>query len=126
MRTFRFLAPVLVGLAIAGCAGAPTVQAPRAQQQDTPPQPAPQAQTRPADGVVPPQGIAVGEPAPGERVAGDIQPASPCIEEFSTLDANGDGYIQLDEWKLVRVDGGAFKAEDTDADGRLDSLEFCQ
>lgn len=128
MAFLRFLAPVVVGLVSVGCAGAHQAspaapQQPAVQQQQQ--QPAAQPQSAPANT---PQGIAVGEPAPdGGRLASGIEQAAPCIEEFTTLDANGDGYIQADEWMLIRGKTEAgFKAEDTDKDNRIDSLEFCQ
>ncbi|MFP5500842.1 MAG: hypothetical protein ACLGIN_00040 [Candidatus Sericytochromatia bacterium] len=127
MAFLRFLAPVVFGLVSVGCAGAPQVSPATPQQQPAQQQQQPAAQPQPAPANVP-QGIAVGEPAPdGGRLAGGIQQAAPCIEEFTTLDANGDGYIQADEWMLVRGKTEAgFKAEDTDKDNRIDSIEFCQ
>jgi hypothetical protein len=75
-----------------------------------------------------PQGIAVGEPNPsGGRVIGTTAILTPCRKDFLSLDANGDGWIDLAEWKTAGNAEADFKAKDKDASGQLDNGEYgCQ
>lgn len=44
--------------------------------------------------------------------------------EFKKLDANGDGYLTLEETRKIRGFDQAFKEADDNRDGRLDADEF--
>jgi hypothetical protein len=74
-----------------------------------------------------PQGIAIGEPNPSGGRIGTTAILTPCRQEFMTLDANGDGWLDTLEWNHAGKADADFKAKDKDANGQLDNGEYgCQ
>ncbi|MDD5328924.1 MAG: EF-hand domain-containing protein [Sulfuricella sp.] len=45
-------------------------------------------------------------------------------QDFRKLDKSGDGYLSMEEFKAAGLDELAFKAADTDSDGRVDPDEY--
>lgn len=63
-------------------------------------------------------------PAAAADYGKDQKDLSTLKQDFKKLDKNRDGYLSMEEFKATGKDNLAFKAADTDGDGRIDPDEY--